>query len=422
MEKRLKYNKETNIIEVIDEETQELEQKRKQKESRKKQKKKQKYIRDTVNFVISILAFIVSVGALGISYSQKVLNDKQVGVSVRQFELDKKPLFKCYIEQEELYDDDDYWLRYEEWLNENGIEDFGVWYHRKFPERIISPLDQRNFWDAYDSYDMEVLAELTEGEFKIYEKEYRQYLSSKKYTSYDSWKNISHVFKKEYITLKNNGAHITNARLEVYSYISYQFYIDDISYSFVIDMRNEIFSEDWLGKYLTIPNYDSGNNSFSIEYTQDVQHYKKEYLELSNLSNYLSSTDILEEIGIDVNEADVFYAELTPIYFCITYLDNEQQEQIEWYRYSKESNTLNYIEPYDSNVEVPDFKTEGFTDTYYEAQSLYVAETLGYQNAQWRPFSDFSLEDYSYIETAKRKIIADLKELVNSSVTANNEK
>lgn len=407
--KRLKYNRETNIIEIIEEESLVIELQA--VESKGVQPKQR---RETINFIISILSFVISVGALGISYSQKVANDKQIDVSVRQFELDKKPVFECHIEQEELYNEDDYWTRYNVWLHENEILPFDAWYRRKFPEKIVLPIPERSFWDAYDNYDTEVLVEMTEGEFKIYEKEYRQYLSSKKYTSYSSWKNISHVYKKEYITLKNSGAHITNARLEVYSYINYQFYIDDISYSFVIDMRNEIFSEDWLGKYFIIPNYDSGNNSFSIEYTQDVQHYKKEYLELSNLSNYLSSTDILEEIGIDVNEADVFYAEVNQVYFCITYLDNEQQEQIEWYRYSKENNTLNYIETYVSNVEVPDFKTEGFTDAYYEAQNLHVAETLGYQNAQWRSFSDFSVEDYSYIENARQKIIANLKELVNN--------
>lgn len=396
--KRLSFNQETKIIEVIEEETQ-VEQK--------------KYRRDTVNFVISILSFIISVGALGISYSQKLIDEKQTDVSVRQFELDKKPIFECYIEQEELYNDDDYWARYEEWLYENEIGDFGDWYHRKFPEKITLPMNERRFWNAYDNNDTEVLAELTEGEYKVYRNEYEQYLSSKNYIDYDSWKKFSHVFKKEYITLKNIGAHITNARLKVYSYINYQFYIDDIFYSFVIDMRGEVLREDWVGRYITTTNYDSGNKSFSIEYTQDANSYKKEYSKLDNLSNFLSS-GILEEIGIDWNDTDVFYAELNPVYFCITYLDNERKEQTDWYRYSKENNNLNYIETYDSNVELLDLIKEGLTDAYFETQTLRVAEILGYQNAQWRSFSDYPVEDYPYIEKAKQKIIADLKELVNN--------
>ena len=76
--KKLKINEETKIIEVIEEETQVINPKNR---------------RERISFVISILSFIISVGALGISYSQKVTNEKQVDVSVRQFDLDKKPIF-----------------------------------------------------------------------------------------------------------------------------------------------------------------------------------------------------------------------------------------------------------------------------------------------------------------------------------------
>lgn len=403
--KRLKYNKETNIIEVIEDELQML-------ESTETKTIKQKQRRSTVNFLISILSFIISVGALGISYSQKVANDKQVDVSVRQFELDKKPVFECYIEQEELYNNDDYWIRYKEWLRENEIEDFGLWYYRKFPEKIISPVNEKRFWNAYDNDDGEVLAELTNGEFEIYENEYDQYLSSKNYTSYDIWKKFSYIFKKEYITLKNIGAPITNARLDVYSYIVYKIYINDIKYSFVIDMRDDVVSETWLGQYSTQVFYDSGSTSFSIEYTQDVQNCKEEYFELYALSNYLSSTEFFDEIGIDENDADVFFASLDSVLFCITYLDNEQQEHTDWYRYSKENNTLSYVETYEPNTEMPDFKKEGFTDAYFDDYTLYIAKILGYQNAQWRSFSEYPYEDFPYIESAKQKIIIDMKELV----------
>ena len=405
--KRLKYNRETNIIEVIEEESQVL-------ESIETKAIKQKQRRGTVNFVISILSFMISVGALGISYSQKLINEKQTDVSVRQFELDKKPVFECYIEQKELYNDDDYWIHYKEWLHENEIEDFGQWYYRKFPEKITSSVNEKLFWNAYDNADSEVLSELTNGEFEVYKNEYEQYLSSTNYTRYNIWKKYTYVFKKEYITLKNVGAHITNASLEVYSYINYRINIGNINYSFVIDMRDYVFSEGWLGEYLISQYYDSGSNTFSIEYTQDVQNREEEYLQLRNLSNFLSSADLLDEIGINENDIDVFCIEVCPVYFCITYLDNEQKEQTEWYKYFKESNTLNYIEVYDSDIEVPDYKKVGFTDVYYEAQTLRIAETLGYQNAQWRSFAEYPFEDFPYIEKAKQKIITDLKELVNS--------
>lgn len=396
--KRLKYNRETNIIEVIEEESRIVQSKQR---------------RETVNFIICVLSFVISVGALGISYSQKVASEKQTDVSVRQFQLDKKPIFECHIEQEELYNDDDYWGIYGGWLYDNKIKSFDEWYQQNYPEKTISSIrDKRRFWDAYDNGDTVILAELTEGEFEIYENEYRQYLSSKKYTNYNRWKEYPYVYVKDYITLKNVGAQITNAHLDVYTFIEYQLHIgDDISYSFAFDMRDYVLNEFWLGEYSMATSYDSGSRSFCIEYTQRVQNYENEYLELANLLKFLSTTDILDEIGIDENEIDVYYVIVRPVYFSITYLDNEQEKQTDWYNYSREGNNLNYIETYDSNVEVPDFKKEGFTDAFYDAETLRVAQILGYQNAQWRPF--FVDENYSYIRSAKEKIISDLKELVN---------
>lgn len=99
------------------------------------------------------------------------------------------------------------------------------------------------------------------------------------------------------------------------------------------------------------------------------------------------------------------------VYFSISYSDNEQEEHTDWYEYDKESNTLNYVETYDSKVEMPDITESENYNTYDEAETLHIAQILGYQNAQWRPF--FAYEDFSYIEKAKDKIIADLKELVN---------
>ena len=397
--KKLKINEETKIIEVIEEETQVINPKNR---------------RERISFVISILSFIISVGALGISYSQKVTNEKQVDVSVRQFDLDKKPIFECYIEQEELYNDDDYWGIYRSWLYDNEISSFDDWYNQKFPESTISSIiGKKRFWNAYDNYDTTILAELTEGEFEIYENEYRQYLSSKNYTSYNKWKAFPYVFKKDHITLKNTGSYITNATLYVYTYINYQLHIgDNISYSFVIDMGDYVFNEAWLGEYFSTMNYDSGNSSFSIEYTQDTQPYKDEQLKLAELLDFLTSNDIIDEIGLDTNNTNVYYVILRPVYFCINYLDSEQEKQTDWYEYYIESNTLYYRKTYESDVKVPDFTKEGFTDAYYEAESLRRAEILGYQNAQWRPF--FAYEDFSYIEKAKQKIIADLRELVSN--------
>lgn len=402
--KRLKYNKETNIIEVIEEEPHANESKVVQPRQR----------RETVNFIISILSFVISVGALGISYSQKVANEKQVDVSVRQFNLNKRPIFQCYVEQEELYNDEDYWLRYSNWLYNNDIKTFDEWYQQKFPQKNIPSIrEKRRFWDAYDNNDAAILAELTDGEYDILEFDYWRYLSSKNYSSYNRWKEYPYVYEKDYITLKNTGAYITNARLDVYTFIKYQLHIgDDISYSFAFDMNDEVLDEFWSGRYSIGANYDSGNNSFYIEYTQREQNYENEYLKLNNLLNFLSCNDILDEIGIGESDINSYYVIVKPVYFSIRYLDNEQEEQTDWYVYNRESNTLNYVDTYDSNVDVPDFKIEGFTDAFYDAETLRVAQILGYQNAQWRPF--FVDENYSYIENAKEKIIADLKELVNN--------
>lgn len=349
--KRLKYDRETNIIEVIEEEPHVTES----------QAIQQKQRRDTANFIISILSFVISVGAIGISYSQKISNEKQVDVSVRQFELDKKPVFECQLEQEELYNDDDYWGIYREWLYDNDIKAFDEWYNKKYPERFISSIrEKRSFWNAYDNYDTAILTELTEGQFEDYSIEYMKYLSSKNYTSYNRWKEFPYVFTKNCITLKNTGAHITNARLAVYTYINYQLHIgDDISYSFVIDMRDDVLSEYWWGSYFTTTNYDSGNNSFYIEYTQSVQSYEDEYLELDNLLKFLSCNDILDAIGLGESDMNTYFVILKPVYFSITYLDSEQEEQTDWYEYSIESNTLYYRETYESDVIVPDFVRVG---------------------------------------------------------------
>lgn len=412
--KRLKYNKETNIIEVTEEESQSL-------ELIETKATKQKQRRGTVNFIISILSFIISVGALGISYSQKHINEKQADVSIRQFELNKKPVFECSIEQEELYNDDEYWQYYKEWLDKNEIKSFDEWYYHKFSNgNIFNETDKRKFWNLYENNDTEGLAEITDGKFEGLEFEYAAYLFSTCYISYDWWKDHFYIFKKEYITLKNVGANITNARLEVYTFKEYQISIgENISYSFAIDMGNYVFNETWLGRYSTTKDYDSGNNSFYIEYTQSVQSNKCEYFELVNLSNYLSSKKFYDEIGIDRRNTTVFLNINNPVYFSITYLDNEQEEQTDWYQYYKESNTLYYVETYGPNVKGQDLKEEGFNKDYFEAEDLCIEEILGYQNSQQRPL--FYDPTYWYIEKAKRKIIADLKELVKNDVTENNE-
>lgn len=393
MSKKLVFNKETKIIEVIEENP--------------KSKK------ETITFIISILSFIISVGALGVSYSQKNINEKQADINDRRFNLEKKPTFECYIEQEELYNDEEYWDNYREWLYKNEIQSFDEWYQQKFPKKTVPYIsEKRKFWDSYDNYNDEILAELTEGEFEVYENEYRQYLLSKNYIKYNRWKEFPYVFEKDYIILKNTGAYITNATLNVYSYISYQLHIgDDISYSFVIDMNRYVLNEFWTGQYIEGGNYDSGNNSFYIKYIQRKQGYEEEYSELNDLLEFLSCNDILNEIGLGEKDISAYYVIDKSVYFSISYLDNEQEKQTDWYKYYKDSNTLSYVEIYDSSVEVPDITKEGFTDAYYEAESLRVAEILGYQNAQWRPFLAF--EDFSYIEKAKDKIITDLKKLVN---------
>ena len=68
---------------------------------------------------------------------------------------------------------------------------------------------------------------------------------------------------------------------------------------------------------------------------------------------------------------------------------------------------------YNSDVKLPDITHGGVDDNYYEANTLRIAEILGYQNAQWRPFD--TLFDFSYIENAKQKIIFDLKEIIKKN-------
>lgn len=383
--KKLEFNKETKIIKVID--------------------KKPKLKTDRATLIISILSLIVSVGALGISYSEKNTNDKQADISERNFNLEKKPVFQCYVEQQELYNDDDYWTIYEEWLDDNEIETFDQWYQQSFPEKNIPTIvEKRKFWDAYDCYDTSILADMTDGKYNDFWNEYRGYIYSTNYECYDTWKE-QHVYKKVGITLENTGAYVTNARLNMYIYRNYYLDIgDDISYSFAIDMRDEVLDTFWTGRYHTTGIYDSGNNSFYIEYTQDVQRYENEYWELDDIIN----EDLL--YGTVQDDIDVFYMYGSSVYLSINYLDNEQEEQTDWYEYDIKSNTLYYVETYDSEVEVPDItKVETFDD-YNEAHTLRIAQILGYQNAQWRPFSSY--KDFSYIEKAQQKILSDIKELV----------
>lgn len=393
--KKLKFDKETKIIEVIEEE----------------EKVSLKYVQNRINFIISILSFIVSVGALGISYSQMMINEKQVDISVRQFSLDKKPVFECHIEHEELYDDEAYWNHYNDWLYENDIKIFDEWQRQNFPEGNFPYIDRDNsrfFWDAYDANDITTLNELTNGAFIDLRKEYSDYLLSKDYIGYDQWKEARYIYKKDYITLRNTGEYISNAYLEIFTYIMYHIEIgDDISYEFVMDMDKKILSEFWAGTYFTNSVYDSENNAFYIEYIQDRQVYEDEYLDLEKFSDFMSDGGLADRIGLDIDAI----IEMRTVYFSIKYLDSEQEEQTEWYRYDLNNNTLNYVEVYNLDFEVPDSISERLNDAYYEAYTLYVARILGYQNAQRRPF--LTDKSFSYIESAKEKIVSDLKELVN---------
>lgn len=409
--KRLKYNRETNIIEVIEEKTQVTEQKRGEKEKKRKKKRRRK----NVNFVISILSFVISVGALGISYSQKHIDERQMDVNIRQFDLENKPVFECHIEREDLYDNEAYWNYYNEWLYENDIKIFDEWQQQKFTEENFSynnRNDRRTFWDAYDAHDLAVLEELTQGAFIELQREYADYLSSKNYIGYDDWKEAYYIYEKDDITLKNTGGYISNAHLEIFTYIMYHIEIgDDISYEFVMDMGNQIFSEFWTGTYWTNSAYDSENNAFHIEYIQDRQYHENEYLAITGFSDFIEEDELMDRIGLDANEVDVFIVESRPVYFSIKYLDREQEEHTEWYRFDLKNHTLNYVEACESDVEVPDLIRSELSEAYYEAYTLYVAETLGYQNAQRRPI--LVNEDFSYIESAKEKIIFDLKKLLN---------
>lgn len=229
--------------------------------------------------------------------------------------------------------------------------------------------------------------------------------------SYNQWKSF-YCYEKNYITIKNTGAHITNAYLELFTFVTYKLEIEDsFSYSFAINMNGSFLNEYCIGKYDTSWNYDSENNSFSIKYTQDLLSvYKDESVEFNNLIEFLSN-DILSAININEDDVNGIYIIDKPVYFCIKYLDNEQREHIDWYRYYRETNNISLMETYESYVKLPDIRKEGVDDNYYEANSLRVAEILGYQNTQWRPFTSFM--DYSYLGKTKQKIISDLKNLVN---------
>lgn len=419
---KLKWNESTQIIDVVEDIDQSeikiediVEAGEKEKSGKNSQIRPEK-IRNTISLIISILSIVVSVGALSISYSQKVTNEKQADINMRQFNLNKKPVFECYIEKEELYDETKYWELYGQWLLKKEIKNFNDWQHQFLAQEVNSYWDfdkQQVFWDAYDKHENDILNELTDGLFKDLENEYSKYLRSKDYLNYSQWKD-RYIYEKDYITLKNTGAYITNAKLEVYTFLKYQLNIgDDISYSFAIDTNGIILNEYWEGNYKNDRNYDSGNNTFMIEYRQDgLGAYENERLELSNLLNFLSCNDIMTAIGLGESDIHAFYVIDRPVYFAINYLDIEQKEQTDWYRYSRESNTLYYVNTYNSDVELPDITKEGLDTPYYEARTLRAAKTLGYQNAQWRPF--VSIYDYSYIEEAKQKIISDLKELVDN--------
>ncbi len=430
MKKILKYNKNTKIMEVIEQkdfseadiESAEFIKtyiKETVKESLKNSKEEQKRIekRNKASFIITILSFLISVMALKISYSQKTINEEQANVNIRRFELEKQPLFECHIEQEEIYNEKKYWELYSIWLEENNIKNFNEWYIRKFQDDSIAYLDvndYKTFWDAYDNYDNKTLNNLTGNKFATLIDEYKKYLSSHNYRNYLNWKN-DYEYKKINIVVKNTGAPITNARLNVYTFVKYQLNIENIlSYSFVIDMNCDILNEFWEGTYYNYSSYDSGENAFTIEYTQTpIGVNNDEYIELNNLLNFLSSNEILNEIGLDENNVDGFYEIDNIVYFSINYLDKGQTEQIDWYRYNLLNNTLDYVETYNSDVKLPDITHGGVDDNYYEANTLRIAEILGYQNAQWRPFD--TLFDFSYIENAKQKIIFDLKEIIKKN-------
>lgn len=396
--KKLIFNKETKIIEVV-----EIDDKVNSENKR-----------NIVSYIISILSFVISIGALGISYSQLMLDKEQADVSIRQFDLDKKPVFECSVTKEELYNETEYWEHYNKWLLKNDIKNFNEWLAQKYPERNIPCLDMdqsKAFWDAYDEADIITLNEITDEAYADLANEYRRYLSSTNYKRYDEWKSCHYVYEKDHITLKNIGANITNARLNVYTFMAYQIDIgDDISYLFAIDMNGKILGEYWDGGYSNAFSYDSENNAFYIEYTQSAQLDENYYWELDSLWDFLDSDDFLNAIGID-SEDDIcmYLASGTPVYFKITYLDSEKEEQTDWYQYNLRSNSLDYVETYHSDVEVPDI-TKVDLDVYFENNALHVAQTLGYQNAQWR---SFYWEDNSYIEAAKQKIVSDLKELIS---------
>lgn len=126
-------------------------------------------------------------------------------------------MFECYIEREELYKDDDYWVFYERWFYENEIKTFNEWYHDKFQEKEIPYLkDKRIFWDACDDYDYETLEALTNGKFANLQNQYRDYLFSTDYESFNDWK-FQYNFEKDYITLKNTGEYMSDARLHIHT-------------------------------------------------------------------------------------------------------------------------------------------------------------------------------------------------------------
>lgn len=385
---------------------------------------KNEKIKSKASFIIAILSFAISVGTFVFNYYQKEADVQQADISTKQFELSKKPIFICSIEEEELYTEEEYYGFYRSWLNKNDIKDFNRWLnedkHLIIPYLNYKENESKIFWDAYDNNSVEILSDLSQGEYDNYKNEYVDYINGKKYISYSKWKE-TYNYKKLMISLKNTGANITDARLEVYTFIRYRLFFDNgFIYSFGVDTKGQIFNEFWNGDYSTLQYYNSGNGAFSIKYTQKYQMNSEEYKKANNLSKHLSVGEFYDLIGLDLNKIHAYYVIDNPVYFYISYLDNEQEKQTELYTFNLDSNSLNYKELQGSDVEIPDFTKDGFTDAYFEAKSLHTAEMFGYQNAQMRPI--FANEDnYSYFDLAKEKIISDLKAIVDNYPTNNSK-
>lgn len=407
--KKLIFNKETKIIEAVECDD--------GVKAETEDKTKADNRRDTISCIISSVSVAISIGALIVGCSQVKADEKQADISIRQLELDKKPVFECCLTEEDLYDEEAYWGQYVKWLTENDIKNFSEWQAQEFPESDIERFDtgqSRAFWDAYDEDDAEALNDMTDGAYGALRHEYGNYLSDKRYYDYDLWRSF-YAYKKDHITLKNIGANITNAYLSVVTFAEYHVEIGDvIDYRFGIDMNGHVFSSYWEGYYSSSWGYDAGNNTFTLEYTQDVPMDEQCYGDLNGLIEYLWSDEFLNEIGIGSEDAvcdEIYIDYYTPVYFKITYWDGEKEEQTDWYRYNILTDSLYYQETYPSDVEVPDITKEDM-DVCFQMSALHTAQVLGYQNAEWK---SLYWEDDSYIEESKEKIIADLKALIGKA-------